>query len=119
MTVRSYLITTLGCRRSRGRSISMEREFADAGFRKAGPGEVPDVWVVNTCAVTAEGMRKSRKAVRKCAQSGADIIVTGCAPELEPATFQKTTGVHAVVKNSEKSVSYTHLRAHETRHDLV
>ncbi|MCJ7745737.1 MAG: MiaB/RimO family radical SAM methylthiotransferase [Actinobacteria bacterium] len=103
MTVRSYLITTLGCRVNRADSISMEREFADAGFRKAGPGEVPDVWVVNTCAVTAEGMRKSRKAVRKCAQSGADIIVTGCAPELEPATFQKTTGVHAVVKNSEKS----------------
>jgi len=99
----SYLITTLGCRVNRADSISIERDFAETGFRKAGPDEVPDVWVVNTCAVTAEGMRKSRKAVRRCARSGAHIIVTGCAPELELDTFQTLTGVHAVVKNSEKS----------------
>ena len=103
MMARTYRITTLGCRVNRADSISMEREFAGIGYRKADPGEVPDVWVVNTCAVTAAGMRKSRKAVRRCAQSGSNIIVTGCAPELEPETFERTKGVHAVVKNPEKS----------------
>lgn len=100
---RSYRINTLGCRVNRADSISMEREFADIGYKKAAPGEVPDVWVVNTCAVTAEAMRKSRKAVRKCTKSGADVIVTGCATELEPETFKNTSGVRAIVKNHEKS----------------
>ncbi|MCJ7653081.1 MAG: hypothetical protein MUO75_05205, partial [Actinobacteria bacterium] len=83
-------------------SVALEREFAGIGYRKAGRDEIPDLWVVNTCAVTAEGMRKSRKAVRRCAQSGANVIVTGCAPELEPAVFRETKGVQAVVKNDEK-----------------
>jgi threonylcarbamoyladenosine tRNA methylthiotransferase MtaB len=99
----SYRINTLGCRVNRADSISMEKEFAETGYRKAGPDEIPDVWVVNTCAVTAEGMRKSRKAVRKCTRSGADVVVTGCAPELESATFENTKGVCAVVRNREKT----------------
>ena len=99
----SYRITTLGCRVNKADSISMEREFADMGYTKATPGEIPDLWVVNTCAVTAEAMRKSRKAVRKYTNSGADVIVTGCASELEPAVFEKTYGVRTVVKNREKS----------------
>lgn len=102
MTGLSYRITTLGCRVNKADSVALEREFAGIGYRKAGRDEIPDLWVVNTCAVTAEGMRKSRKAVRRCAQSGANVIVTGCAPELEPAVFRETKGVQAVVKNDEK-----------------
>lgn len=83
-------------------SHAIERQLAGRGYTPAGPGECPDLWVVNTCAVTAEGMRKSRKMVRRCARHGSPVIVTGCAAEMEPSTFQSFNCVKAVVPNSEK-----------------
>lgn len=105
----TYRVTTLGCRVNRADSIALERQLSDLGYRRA-IGENPDLWVVNTCAVTAEGSRKSRKTVRRCARRGAKVVVTGCAVEMEPETFEAIPGVDAVVPNSEKERLAEHIR---------
>ena len=101
MSLKTYRVSTLGCRVNRADSIAIERDLALRGFRRAEPDDVPDVWVVNTCAVTAEGMRKSRKLARRCARSGAHVIVTGCGADLDPDVFN-VPGVESIVANGDK-----------------
>lgn len=98
----TYRVSTLGCRVNKADSLSIEKELTTYGFRRAAPDEVPALWLVNTCAVTAEGMRKSRKLVRKCAMSGASVVVTGCGVNLDPEAFL-SAGVLKVVPNEGKS----------------
>jgi threonylcarbamoyladenosine tRNA methylthiotransferase MtaB len=97
----TYRVSTLGCRVNLADSLAMERSLSSLGYRRASPGEVPGVWVVNTCAVTGEGMRKSRKLVRKCASGGSTVIVTGCGVDFDPDSL-KAPGVAALLPNRRK-----------------
>jgi threonylcarbamoyladenosine tRNA methylthiotransferase MtaB len=65
--------------------------------------------VVNTCAVTAEAVRKAKQEIRRLAREnpGAAIIVTGCAAQTEPATFAAMPEVTRVVGNAEKMQAST------------
>ena len=60
--------------------------------------------VVNTCAVTAEAVRKARQDIRKLRKAHPDarLIVTGCAAQTEPQTFAQMDEVDAVIGNTEK-----------------
>ncbi len=87
---------TLGCRLNAYESEAM-REMAEA----AG---LDNAVIVNTCAVTAEAVRKSQKDIRRLAREnpGAQIIVTGCAAQTEPDRFAAMEDVTAVIGNTEK-----------------
>ena len=63
-----------------------------------------DAVVVNTCAVTAEAVRKARQEIRRLRRENpeAPIIVTGCAAQTEPETFAAMEEVTRVIGNTEK-----------------
>jgi len=65
---------------------------------------LPDTVVVNTCAVTAEAERQARQAIRRLARErpGTPIVVTGCAVQLDPASWAALPGVSRVLGNAEK-----------------
>ena len=85
---------TLGCRLNFAESETIARS--------APPGE--DWIVVNSCAVTNEAVRQTRQAIRRAHRRRPDawILVTGCAAELEPASFQRMPEVARVVGNRRK-----------------
>jgi threonylcarbamoyladenosine tRNA methylthiotransferase MtaB len=85
---------TLGCRLNFAESETIART--------APPEE--DWIVVNSCAVTNEAVRQTRQAIRRAhrQQPSAKILVTGCASELDPATFTTMPGVTRVVGNTRK-----------------
>ena len=60
--------------------------------------------VINTCAVTAEAVRKAKQDIRKLRRQNpeAKLIVTGCAAQTEPDTFIQMTEVDVVIGNTEK-----------------
>lgn len=60
--------------------------------------------VVNTCAVTAEAVRKARQDIRKLRRENPDarLVVTGCAAQTEPETFSNMAEVDTVLGNTEK-----------------
>lgn len=70
----------------------------------AGAAGLSDAVVVNTCAVTAEAVRKARKDIRRLRRENpeARLIVTGCAAQIEPARFSEMTEVDVVIGNTEK-----------------
>lgn len=101
------VFATLGCRLNAYETEAMKELAAAAGVENA--------VVVNTCAVTAEAVRKAKQEIRKLAREnpGASIIVTGCAAQTEPETFAAMPEVSKVVGNHEKmqADTWTALRA--------
>jgi len=88
--------TTLGCRLNAYETEAMKELTAAAGLS--------DAHIVNTCAVTAEAVRKARQEIRRLRREnpGARIIVTGCAAQTEPETFAAMEEVDHVIGNAEK-----------------
>ena len=90
-----------GCRLNAYEVEAMKDLAGQAGLQKA--------VVVNTCAVTAEAVRKARQDIRKLRRAHPDarLIVTGCAAQTEPATFSAMEEVDAVIGNTEKMLGAT------------
>ena len=90
------VFATLGCRLNAYETEAMKELAAAAGVENA--------VVVNTCAVTAEAVRKARQEIRKLRRENPDatIIVTGCAAQTEPETFAAMAEVDRVIGNTEK-----------------
>ncbi|MGJ8603405.1 MAG: tRNA (N(6)-L-threonylcarbamoyladenosine(37)-C(2))-methylthiotransferase MtaB [Marivita sp.] len=88
--------TTMGCRLNAYETEAMKDLAAQAGLSNA--------VVINTCAVTAEAVRKARQEIRKLRRDNPDakLIVTGCAAQTEPETFAQMAEVDAVIGNTEK-----------------
>jgi len=99
--VSAPVFTTLGCRLNAYETEAMKDLAQQAG--------VANAHVVNTCAVTAEAVRKARQEIRRIAREnpGATIIVTGCAAQTEPETFAEMPEVTRVIGNHEKMQAET------------
>ncbi|MEJ6812913.1 MAG: tRNA (N(6)-L-threonylcarbamoyladenosine(37)-C(2))-methylthiotransferase MtaB [Octadecabacter sp.] len=93
--------TTLGCRLNAYETEAMKELAGAAGVQNA--------VVVNTCAVTAEAVRKAKKEIRKLRRENPDatLIVTGCAAQTEPQTFVAMPEVNKVIGNTEKMSAAT------------
>ena len=68
-----YTITTLGCKVNQYESQAIESMLRRGGFSAA--ERDADVAVINTCAVTAESVRKSRQAVRRAREENPNAII--------------------------------------------
>ena len=68
-----------------------------------------DAVIVNTCAVTAEAVRKSRQEIRRLRRENptSKVIVTGCAAQIDPDSFAQMPEVNAVIGNNEKMQAAT------------
>ena len=93
------VVYTLGCKVNDVESGSMIRGLEELGYTVSRELENADLYVINTCAVTAEAERKSRQTVGKAikANPNAKVIVCGCASEKSPLDFlEKGDTVYAV-----------------------
>lgn len=77
---------TLGCKVNQYETQCMTELFCENGYVLAPSGAVPDVFVINSCTVTAESDRKTRQAVRRARKKypSAVIVLTGCMPQAFP-----------------------------------
>ena len=93
------VVFTLGCKVNDVESGSIIRGLKDLGYEVSRELEYADLYVVNTCAVTAEAARKSRQAIGKALKfnKAAKVLVCGCAAEKNPEDFLDKEGVFAVV----------------------
>ncbi len=94
-------IHTLGCRVNMYESCAIAERLRENGYIVSKSGNC-DYYIVNTCAVTAEGERKSRQLVRRCASKG-KVLVIGCAAQLEN-DFASLENVIYVGGNRDKGI---------------
>jgi threonylcarbamoyladenosine tRNA methylthiotransferase MtaB len=90
-------VVTFGCRLNAYESEQVRARAAADG--------VTDAVVFNTCAVTGAAVRQARQAIRKARRErpGARLVVTGCAAQIDPASFAAMPEVDLVLGNAEKA----------------
>jgi len=89
-------LITFGCRMNTYESEVMRDHARAAGLH--------DTVIINTCAVTKEAERQARQAIRRLRRDNptANIVVTGCAAQLDPDSFAGMKEVDRVLGNAEK-----------------
>jgi threonylcarbamoyladenosine tRNA methylthiotransferase MtaB len=96
MDRRAPVFRTLGCRLNAYETEAMREMAAAAG--------IEDAVVVNSCAVTAEAVRKARQEIRRLRREhpSARMVVTGCAAQIAPESFAAMDEVDTVLGNADK-----------------
>lgn len=99
------VVFTLGCKVNSCESASIMQGLKERGYEVFSEWQNADLYVINTCAVTAEAEKKSRQAIARARKynSDAKIVVCGCAAQNHPDSF-KEKGVFLIVgaKNKER-----------------
>ena len=97
-------LITLGCKVNQYESEAIAETFVKEGFSIADAGGVCDVYVINTCTVTAESDRKAGQLIRRAAAKNpnAPILVTGCFSQSHPERVAAIKGVDFVCGNTDK-----------------
>lgn len=97
-------ICTLGCRVNQYESRAIAEELEKRGFRICEFSDECDIYVINTCAVTAESERKSRQMARRANKKNPEaiILMTGCQAQLHPEAAAELPGVRYVGGNASK-----------------
>ena len=95
---------SLGCKVSQYETEAVAEAFEAAGFELRSFDEACDVYVVNTCTVTAESDRKSRQIIRRARKNNPDgiVMVMGCYSQRSPKDAARIDGVRAVIGNENK-----------------
>ncbi|WP_375421556.1 tRNA (N(6)-L-threonylcarbamoyladenosine(37)-C(2))-methylthiotransferase MtaB [uncultured Sphingomonas sp.] len=93
MPVSAPEVISLGCRLNIAESETIRTLLGER-----------DTVVVNSCAVTNAAVKATRVAIRRARRDrpGAEIVVTGCAAQIDPASFAAMAEVDRVVGNGEK-----------------
>lgn len=96
---------TLGCKVNQYESQAMSEKAAANGFEIVTVGEEADVYVVNSCTVTAESDRKTRQAVRKFKRNHPEsiVVLTGCMPQAFPQDAEHLEQADIVLGNKNNS----------------
>ena len=115
---------TLGCKVNSYDTQAMKELFMRNGYEIVSHSEKADVYVVNTCAVTAESERKSRQAVRKLKKHNpqAITIFTGCYVQsnLESAREVESADIICGTHHRERIIDYLNdFLARRTRIELI
>ncbi|MCU7932694.1 MAG: tRNA (N(6)-L-threonylcarbamoyladenosine(37)-C(2))-methylthiotransferase MtaB [Candidatus Thiodiazotropha sp. (ex Codakia rugifera)] len=97
-------LKTLGCRLNEAEMETWSRDFQARGHAMTDSAEEADLLVVNTCAVTEEAVRKSRKLLGRSNRQNpnARLVVSGCYASLDPTATFEMEGVDLVVNNQDK-----------------
>ena len=100
-TVAAY---TLGCKVNQYESEAILEAFERHGFRISKADEHCDVYIINTCTVTAESDRKARQFIRRAIHRNpqAYILVTGCLAQTAQESIAAIEGVDFVCGNATK-----------------
>ncbi len=101
---RTASLISLGCKVNQSELRQWTASLARAGLTLVDAGQPADLAIVNTCAVTSDGDKASRKAIRHAARENPDgyVVVTGCYATVEPAAVSELNGVSLVVTNDDK-----------------
>jgi threonylcarbamoyladenosine tRNA methylthiotransferase MtaB len=103
---------TVGCRLNQFETDALRGKAEAEGFSVVPFADPADVYVVNSCTITAEADADSRQLVRRAVRRNPDalVAVTGCYAQASPERVAEIPGVDLVLGNVEKSALFAHLR---------
>jgi threonylcarbamoyladenosine tRNA methylthiotransferase MtaB len=102
---RTVAIATLGCKVNQCESASFQSSFEEKGLTVSPFNKPADIYVINTCAVTAKAAAQSRQLIRKAQRTNpqAKVVVTGCYAQIAPQKIREIEIGHiSIVGNANK-----------------
>ena len=95
---------TLGCKVAQYETEAVCEAFEKMGFIRTNFEDVCDVYVINTCTVTAESNRKCRQMIRRAIKRNPDalVMVMGCYSQTTPEDILKIEGVSYISGTADK-----------------
>lgn len=117
--MKSFIVTTLGCKVNRYESEAISEQLVSLGWRRTGKGDEADLCIINTCTVTRKAATQSRQSVRKAIRTHprALIVTTGCYAQVAPQVFRNIDGVHCVIGNTLKD-QIAQISQHHDKNDF-
>jgi threonylcarbamoyladenosine tRNA methylthiotransferase MtaB len=103
---RRVALATLGCKVNQCESAAVAHRLRQLGHTVVGFDAEADVFIINTCTVTARTDFQSRQLVRRAVRRNPDatVIVTGCYAQVAPDKLKELPGVRLVAGNVEKDL---------------
>ncbi|MDN5304628.1 MAG: threonylcarbamoyladenosine tRNA methylthiotransferase MtaB [Fusobacteriaceae bacterium] len=95
---------TLGCKVNQYETESIKKQFIDNGYDVVAFDEYADIYVVNSCTVTAMADKKTRNILRRTKKINKDslLIATGCYAQTNAKELEKIEGIDYIVGNTDK-----------------
>jgi len=95
---------TLGCKLNFSETSTIARLFVEQGYQKVDFKEPSDVYVINTCSVTANADKECKQIVKSALSISPEayVVVVGCYAQLKPEEISNIEGVDLVLGASEK-----------------
>ena len=83
-------ITTVGCKLNQAETSALRAALEDGGHRITGFDDEADAYIVNTCTVTSEADRDSRKLLRRARRRSPEalVIAVGCYSHTDCETLE-------------------------------
>ncbi|MBR2867613.1 MAG: tRNA (N(6)-L-threonylcarbamoyladenosine(37)-C(2))-methylthiotransferase MtaB [Clostridia bacterium] len=102
---------TLGCKVNQYESQAMAQRLERMGFVICDPTEEADVYIINSCTVTAESDRKTRQTVRRFRKLHPDslVLLTGCMPQAFPQESAELDSADIVIGNKSNHLIYDYI----------
>lgn len=103
-TSQTAAFLTLGCKLNFSETSEIARSFESRGYRRVKFSQKADVYVINTCSVTALAEKKCRQAIRRAIRqnSHAVVVLVGCYAQLRPENLSKIKGVDYILGTDDK-----------------
>lgn len=114
----TFEVITLGCKVNSCESAAISERFSEDGFTPAESGAPADVYIVNSCAVTAMSEKKARQVISRCKRDNPDCVTVlcGCFPQAYPEAAGKVAGADIVTGNSAKGAIPALVRKYLSEH---
>ena len=98
-------LKALGCRLNEAELETWAQSFQKSGHQITTELALAQVVVINSCAVTQEAARKSRRLIRRLHHDNprAKLVVSGCYATLNESEAAQLLGVDLVVSNADKN----------------
>lgn len=97
-------LETLGCKLNYSETLTIQRDFEQAGFEVTDFKNPADVYVINTCSVTQNANSTCRSKIRRALRRNpkAFVAVVGCYAQLKPKEIASIEGVDVVLGAKDK-----------------
>jgi threonylcarbamoyladenosine tRNA methylthiotransferase MtaB len=95
---------TVGCKLNQFETVAMSERVREAGFEVVPYHGEADVYVVNTCSVTAKTDHRCRQHIRRAQKNNPEsmVVAVGCYAQRDPQALSDLPGVALVLDNQEK-----------------
>lgn len=120
-TGKRFAIATLGCKVNQFETADMIEQMQAAGWQQVKFSEMADLYLINSCTVTARSDAESRRLIRRARRTNprAKVVATGCYAQVAPDDLLNLPDLHPdlVLGNQEKHDLVQHIK--QGRHQIT